>query len=100
MKEPFSFEEGRIVQSIQGRDAKAFFIILNQLEDGFVAIADGERHKLSHPKRKKTKHLRAKPVLLDLKNIRTEGGRLQDSDLRKALEQHGFAQDRSLCKEG
>ena len=100
MKEPFAFTEGRIVQSIQGRDAKAYFIILNVLEDGFVAIADGDRHKLSHPKRKKTKHLRAKPVLLDLKNIRPEGGRLQDSDLRKALEQHGFAQDRSLCKEG
>ena len=100
MKEPFSFAEGRIVQSIQGRDAKAYFVILNVLEDGFVAIADGDRHKLSHPKRKKTKHLRAKPVLLDLKNIRPEGGRLQDSDLRKALEQHGFAQDRSLCKEG
>ena len=59
MKEPFSFEEGRIVQSIQGRDAKAYFVILNQLEDGFVAIADGDRHKLSHPKRKKTKHLSA-----------------------------------------
>ena len=100
MKEPFSFTEGRIVQSIQGRDAKAYFIILNVLEDGFVAIADGDRHKLSHPKRKKTKHLRAKPVLLDLKNIRPEGGRLQDSDLRKALEQHGFAVERSLCKEG
>ena len=100
MKEPFSFEKGRIVQSIQGRDAKAYFIILDQLEDGFVAIADGERHKLSHPKRKKTKHLRAKPVLLDLKNIRPEGGRLQDSDLRKALEKHGFTPDRSLCKEG
>lgn len=100
MKEPFSFTEGRIVQSIQGRDAKAYFIVLNVLEDGFVAIADGDRHKLSHPKRKKTKHLRAKPVLLDLKTIRPEGGRLQDSDLRKALEQHGFAQDRSLCKEG
>ena len=100
MKEAFSFEEGRIVQSIQGRDAKAYFIILNQLEDGFVAIADGDRHKLSHPKRKKTKHLRAKPVLLDLKTLRPEGGALQDSDLRKALEQHGFAPDRSLCKEG
>ena len=100
MKEPFSFTEGRIVQSIQGRDAKAYFIILNVLEDGFVAIADGDRHKLSHPKRKKTKHLRAKPVLLDLKTLRPEGGQLQDSDLRKALERHGFAQDRSLCKEG
>ena len=100
MKEPFSFEEGRIVQSIQGRDAKAYFIILKKLEDGFVAIADGDRHRICHPKRKKTKHLRTKPVLLDLKTLRPEGGALQDSDLRKALEQHGFAPDRSLCKEG
>ena len=100
MKEPFSFEEGRIVQSIQGRDAKAYFVILNQLEDGFVAIADGDRHKLSHPKRKKTKHLRAKPELLDLETLRPEGGALQDSDLRRALERYGYVQDRSLCKEG
>ena len=32
--------------------------------------------------------------------LRPEGGPLQDSDLRRALEQNGFAEKRSLCKEG
>ena len=59
-------------------------------------IADGRHHKLENPKKKKTKHLRAKPVLLDLKSLRPEGGALQDSDLRRALEANGFAEERSL----
>ena len=32
--------------------------------------------------------------------FRPEGGQVQDSDLRRALEQNGFAVERSLCKEG
>ena len=100
MKEPFSFEPGRVVESIQGRDKGGFFLILENAEDGIVMIADGSRHKLGHPKKKKTKHLRAKPVLLNLKTLRPEGGALQDSDLRRALETNGFAEERSLQKEG
>ena len=99
MKEPFTFEPGRVVESIQGRDKGNFFLVLEAAE-GFAMIADGRRHKLANPKKKKTKHLRAKPVLLDLKALRPEGGALQDSDLRRALEANGFAAERSLCKEG
>ena len=100
MKEPFSFEAGRVVQSIQGRDKGKYFIVLNPLEEGYVAVADGQYHKLAAPKRKKMKHLWAKPVLLNLENLRPEGGQLQDSDLRRALENHGFSLTNSLCKEG
>ena len=100
MKEPFAFEPGRVVESIQGRDKGGFFLVLENAGDGVVMIADGARHKLGHPKKKKTKHLRAKPVLLNLKTLRPEGGALQDSDLRRALEKNGFTAERSLCKEG
>ena len=100
MKDPFTFEPGRVVESIQGRDKGYCFLILENAEDGIVMIADGARHRLEHPKKKKTKHLRAKPVLLDLKALRPEGGKLQDSDLRRALEENGFAEERSLHKEG
>ena len=99
MKDPFTFEPGRVVESIQGRDRGNFFLILENLEEGIVTIADGLRHKLEKPKRKKTKHLRAKPVLLDLKALRPEGGALQNSDLRRALEANGFAEERSLQEE-
>ena len=97
MKEPFTFEPGRVVQSVQGRDKGHFFLILEAAGD-IVRIADGLYHRLENPKKKKTKHLRAKPVLLDLKALRPEGGALQDSDLRRALEANGFAEERSLRK--
>ena len=96
MKEPFTFEPGRVAESIQGRDRGHCFLIMEVEQEGIVRIADGARHKLENPKRKKTKHLRAKPVLLDLKTLRPEGGKLQNSDLRKALEANGFADERTL----
>ena len=99
MKEPFTFEPGRVVESIQGRDKGYFFLVL-EAADGIVTIADGHRHRLENPKKKKTKHLRAKPVLIDWNTIRPEGGKVQDSDLRRALEANGFGAERSLCKEG
>ncbi len=94
MKDPFTFEPGRVVESIQGRDRGGFFLVLENAGGDIVMIADGSRHRLAHPKKKKTKHLRAKPVLLDLKRLRPEGGKLQDSDLRRALEANGFAEER------
>jgi ribosomal protein L14E/L6E/L27E len=98
MKEPFSLERGRVVESTQGRDKGKTFLVLEQCGKDLVMIADGMSHKLSNPKKKKTKHLRAKPVLLDLKALRPEGGALQNSDLRRALEANGFAEERSLRK--
>ncbi len=116
MKEPLSYEAGRIVLSLQGRDRGRAFIVLSRMDPDYVLMADGETRSLHAPKKKKTKHLKAKPVLLDLEHLRPEGGKLQDSDLRKALEQYGFGrndgsagsasgspgteeQERSLCKE-
>ena len=96
MKEPLDFRIGRVVESIQGRDRGYFFLVTDNAGNGMVMIADGFIHRLDHPKKKKTKHLRAKPVLLDLKALRPEGGALQDSDLRRALEANGFADERSL----
>ena len=95
MKEPFTIEPGRVVQSVQGRDKGHFFLVL-EASEGFAMIADGLHRKLENPKKKKTKHLRAKPVILDLKALRPEGGALQNSDLRRALETNGFAEERSL----
>ena len=97
MKEPFSFEPGRVVESIQGRDKGIFFLVLEAAGD-IVTVADGRHRRLENPKKKKTKHLRAKPVLIDWNTIRPEGGKVQDSDLRRALEANGFAEERSLRK--
>ena len=100
MKEPLSFEAGRVVESTQGRDRGRCFIVIERISCDYVLTADGLTHRLSAPKKKKIKHLHARPVFIDLKTIRPEGGKLQDSDLRNALEKNGFAVGHSLCKEG
>ena len=99
MKDPIPFEPGRVVESIQGRDRGIFFLVLERVSEEFVLIADGDLRRLEKPKKKMTKHLRAKPVLLDLKTLRPEGGPLQNSDLRRALRTNGFVSKRSLCEE-
>ena len=100
MTEPLSFEKGRVVISTQGRDKGHPFLVLEKLGKDTVAIADGLVHPLERPKKKKTRHLHAKPVMVNLEMIRPEGGKIQNSDLRRSLEQNGFAVERSLCKEG
>jgi len=100
MKEPLSLERGRIVVSTQGRDKGHAFLILERVGEDTVNVADGLLHPLERPKKKKLKHLHVKPNMVNWKTIRPEGGAVQDSDLRRALEENGFTVKRSLCKEG
>jgi ribosomal protein L14E/L6E/L27E len=99
MKEPLSFERGRVAESTQGRDKGRSFIVLERMDPDYVLMADGQTHRLNAPKKKKIKHLHARPVMIDLNTIRPEGGPLQDSDLRRALQQNGFDVKHPLCKE-
>ena len=50
MKEPFSFEPGRVVESTQGRDKGNCFLILEHVSEDMVMIADGTHHKLENRK--------------------------------------------------
>ena len=100
MMEPLSFEKGRVVISTQGRDKGRPFLVLENLGKDMVTIADGLVHPLESPKKKKIRHLHAKPIMINLDTVRPEGGKVQNSDLRRSLEQNGFAVERSLCKEG
>ena len=52
MKEPFSFEKGRVVRSTQGRDRGRNFLVLENLGGDMVTIADGLTHTLARPKKK------------------------------------------------
>ena len=100
MKEPLSFEKGRIVISTQGRDRGRPFLVLDNLGQDMVTLVDGLVHPLERPKKKKTRHLHAKPIMVNWDEIRPEGGKIQNSDIRRTLAENGFAVERSLCKEG
>ena len=90
MMERLQMEPGRVVLSTQGRDAGRYFIVLQVIDEQFVLMADGQSRKLAHPKKKKVKHLRAKPILVNVDGQAQPNKRLQDSDLRSALEAHGL----------
>jgi len=90
MMERLTMEPGRVVLSTQGRDAGRYFIILQVIDEQYVMMADGLTRKLAHPKKKKVKHLRPKPILVCVDGAALPNKHLQDSDLRTALEERGL----------
>ncbi len=94
-----TYETGRAVLSTQGRDEGRTFLLLSDEQDGYVLMADGLTRKLDHPKKKKIKHLKPKPVRMETLKSRMEAGQLLDSDLRKFLKENGLGIEQPLCKE-
>lgn len=81
---------GRVVLSTQGRDEGRYFIVLKVIDENFVLMADGLTRKLDHPKKKKVKHLRPKPIVVEVDGSKLPNKHLQDSDLRRYLRENGL----------
>ena len=81
---------GRVVLSTQGRDEGRYFIVLKVIDENFVLMADGLTRKIDHPKMKKIKHLRPKPIVANVDGSTLPNKHLQDSDLRRALQENGL----------
>ena len=48
---------GQLVKSIAGRDKEKVYLIYDVLDKAFVRVIDGDKRKLTNPKRKNIKHL-------------------------------------------
>ena len=81
---------GRVVLSTQGRDEGRYFIVLKVIDENFVLMADGLTRKVDHPKKKKVKHLRMKPIVVEVDGEKLPTHQLQDSDLRRYLREYGL----------
>ena len=81
---------GRVVLSTQGRDEGRYFIVLEVIDENFVLMADGLTRKVDHPKKKKVKHLRPKPIVVNVDGATLPNKHLQDSDLRRYLRENGL----------
>ena len=97
--EPIPFDEGRVVIATAGRDRKRAFVVTDMPEEGYVLMADGDTRRLDNPKKKKTKHLRPKPVRMDTLARLRETNCLKDSDIRAFLAVNGFGPEQPLCEE-
>ena len=81
---------GRVVLSTQGRDEGRYFVVLKVIDEQFVLMADGLTRKVDHPKKKKVKHLRPKPIVVNVDGSMLPNKHLQDSDLRRYLRENGL----------
>lgn len=97
----FPMEVGRVVLSRAGRDQGHVFVIVDVIDENYVAIANGCQRKVDNPKKKKIKHLVAKPELLE--EIREKifaKKRIFDSEVRNRLDAIGYQEALLPRKEG
>ena len=97
----FPMEVGRVVLSRAGRDQGHVFVIMDVIDENYVAIANGCQRKVDNPKKKKIKHLVAKPELLE--EIREKifaKKRIFDSEVRNKLDAIGYQEALLPRKEG
>ncbi len=72
---------GRIVRSLAGRDQGRLFVVIREVDEDFVLIADGDLRSMAKPKKKRRKHLRATASAMELPAQREP----QDFEIRSAL---------------
>lgn len=77
---------GRLVKSTAGRDRGRFFIVVGEMDEKYILLADGDLRRIESPKRKKLKHVmvydaRASQVADRL----CEGGEILNAELRKTI---------------
>ena len=97
----FPMEVGRVVLSRAGRDQGHVFVIMDVIDETYVAIANGCQRKVDNPKKKKIKHLVAKPELLEeISKKISEKKRIFDSEVRNKLDAIGYQEALLPRKEG
>lgn len=79
-------EVGRVAESTAGRDKGRIFVITAVIDEQYVYIADGDLRTLSRPKKKKLRHLRLSPDVLNPLADKLKGGmKVFDAEIRSAL---------------
>ena len=85
MKE-FPVEIGRVVYSKCGRDEGRIFLVVGEMDENFVWIADGRTHRMAGQKKKRRKHLKATQTLVEnLRDRILSGDPPQDHEIRACL---------------
>ena len=85
MKE-FPVEIGRVVYSKCGRDEGRIFLVVGEMDENFVWIADGRTHTMAKQKKKRRKHLKATQSRIENLRERILTGDLpQDFEIRACL---------------
>ncbi len=77
---------GSIVQSKAGRDQGRLFLVVGEVDDDFVLIANGELRRMDRLKKKRRKHLKPTgTVVQELVDRISNGEKVEDHELRAWL---------------
>ena len=97
----FPFEVGRVVFSRAGRDQGHYFVVVEVIDENYVAVANGCQRKVDNPKKKKIKHLVAKPEIIEeIREKISAKKRIFDSEVRNKLDAIGYQEALLPRKEG
>ncbi|MGI5898473.1 MAG: RNA-binding protein [Christensenellales bacterium] len=81
-------EVGRVCVSRAGHDKGALYVVHETLADGYVMLVDGTRRPLNNPKKKKVKHIKGTPYVLDGLAEKFSGKKIAfDFEIAKALDE-------------
>jgi large subunit ribosomal protein L14e len=80
---------GQIVRIVRGKDSGKYAVIIGVEDQRFVWIADGNKRKFDHPKKKSLNHLELlQQVSSEVVNSLNENGRVTNGKLRFALHRY------------
>lgn len=90
---------GQLVCIKKGKDAGQYAVIINNVDDRFVLIADGDKRKFDRPKRKNITHLDLYDyVSPEVQNSIHETGRVTNGKLRFVITRFANEQATDLEK--
>ena len=79
-------EVGRVVISKAGRDRGRAFLVVGEVDDDFVMVANGALRKMDHQKKKRRKHLKPTGRVVEaLRERLSQGKPVEDHELRAWL---------------
>ena len=79
-------ETGSVVRSKAGRDQGRLFLVVEEVDDDFVMIANGDLRKMDRLKKKRRKHLKPTGTVIQaLRDRLSKGEKVEDHELRAWL---------------
>lgn len=77
---------GSVVRSMAGRDQGRLFVVVRELDEDFVMVANGRLRGMDHLKKKRRKHLKPTgSVVEELRSRLAQGGKVEDHEVRSWL---------------
>ena len=82
----YPIEVGAVVISRMGRDEGRSFVVIQEVDDDFVLLADGKLRTMDHLKKKRRKHLKTTGIVVEeLRERLRSGAAVENHEVRSWL---------------